>query len=115
MTSFFIPVKTVSEANQRCHWAVRAKRAKNQKTMVFLHMSPLMEWGTRGALQCQKSIRIKLTRMGGRKMDSDNLAGSMKAVRDGIARALEMDDGDERLTWEYAQSKGEMGVMVEIR
>ena len=32
--------------------------------------------------------------------------GAHKAVRDGIADALEVDDGDTRLTWKYAQEKG---------
>ena len=65
-------------------------------------------------------LRIKLTRLAPRKLDSDNLAGSMKAVRDGIAEALEINDGDESAAvWEYGQmllNRGdEVGVLVEIR
>jgi len=62
-------------------------------------------------------ISITLTRLTTYppRMDSDNLAGSMKAVRDGIADALGIDDGDERLTWKYDQQRAsEPGVRVEI-
>ena len=53
---------------------------------------------------------ITITRIGPRKLDSDNLAGSAKHVRDGVADWLGIDDGDERLTWEYAQRSGGAGV-----
>lgn len=50
-------------------------------------------------------------------MDDDNLAISAKALRDGIAEALGVDDGDKNLiTWEYDQKLGKAyGVEVEIK
>ena len=60
---------------------------------------------------------ITLTRLASRKLDSDNLATALKAVRDGVADALNLDDGDERLDWRYAQEKaprGHYAVRVEI-
>ena len=46
-----------------------------------------------------------------------DLAGlTCKAVRDGIADALGIDDGDDSLTWEYSQAVGkEYAVEVEIK
>ena len=40
------------------------------------------------------------------------LIGSLKAVRDGVADALSLDDGDPRLTWEYRQETGPFGVRI---
>jgi len=124
-----IDIRTYSEANLRQHWAARARRAKAQREAAFLLM--------REALLRQSRIRrdkpqapnpendgvnlkpivITLTRIAPRRLDPDNLARSMKAVQDGIADALRMDDGDPRLQWRYAQAKGkpkEYAVLVEI-
>ena len=54
-------------------------------------------------------LTITITRIGPRRLDSDNLAASAKHVRDGIADWLEIDDGDERLTWNYAQASDGRG------
>lgn len=40
-------------------------------------------------------------------LDDDNLAGSAKSLRDGIADRLQIDDRDPRVQWKYAQRKGE--------
>lgn len=50
-------------------------------------------------------------------MDDDNLAISAKALRDGIAEALGVNDGDRSVvTWEYDQKLGkEYGVELEIK
>lgn len=49
-------------------------------------------------------------------LDDDNFAGGAKALRDRIASQLEVDDGDPRLTWEYAQVRttGTEGTIVTI-
>jgi hypothetical protein len=60
---------------------------------------------------------ITLTRIAPRKLDTDNLTRSLKAVRDGIADALRIDDGNERLSWHYRQEKRklkEYSVIVEV-
>ena len=51
-----------------------------------------------------------------RKFDDDNLGTGFKHIRDGIADALKIDDGDESMvTWEYAQEKGARNeIRVEI-
>jgi len=107
--AFSLPLRTVSETNAREHWAARAKRAKEQRGIACSFTAFAFEhWGN-------IPLTITLTRIGPRKLDSDNLAASLKHVRDGIADALGMDDGDERLTWAYAQEKGkEYSVRVRI-
>ena len=110
MISKILPIKTVSETNQREHWAARHRRRKKQRRNTYL-------------LLCQErqeraeAFTIRLTRIAPRKLDSDNLLSSMKAVRDGVADWLGMDDADPSLAFEYAQTKGEpkqYAVRVEI-
>ena len=63
-------------------------------------------------------VTITLTRVAPRKLDSDNLERSMEAIRDGIADAFGVDDGDDRIEWRYDQRTGRAGkhsVDVEIR
>lgn len=96
---FQVPIRTVSEANQREHWAERRKRkiGQQEEMMAVLHNNLL---GRKIEFPCL----VKLTRIGPKAMDKDNLAGSFKHVQDAIARKLEVDDGDtEKVTWEYHQ------------
>lgn len=102
-----LPVQTVSEANRRDHWAVKAKRVKRHR-LVARAMCPAM------GLPCV----VRLTRLSPGTLDDDNLRGALKAVRDGVADRLGVDDRDPRVTWEYAQerSKGLKGVVrLELR
>jgi hypothetical protein len=61
-------------------------------------------------------VVISLIRYGARELDSDNLSGSLKPLRDGISATIGIDDGDKRLIWQYSQitTKGHPGVMVTI-
>jgi hypothetical protein len=62
-----------------------------------------------------KGIRIAFMRWGPRALDDDNLRASLKAIRDGVADALGIDDGDPRITWEYAQERRKAyGVRIRI-
>ena len=51
-------------------------------------------------------LEVELVRVAPRSLDSDNLTSSLKAVRDGVADWLGVDDGDERVRWTYGQRKG---------
>lgn len=116
MVEFEVPVKIVSEANQRCHWAVRRKRFAGQADAVQLAFAAHCRPNVRRALY-GSPCAITLTRIGPRRLDSDNAIGGFKSVRDTIARLLGIDDGDERLTWTYTQEKGkpkEYGIRVRI-
>ena len=111
--TFFLPIKTVSEANQREHWGAKARRAKAQRTAAGLALRVAL----RGVVP---PVSITLTRhvgATGRKLDKDNLAGSMKHVQDGIADALGIDDGSELVRWEYLQERPTppvWGVLVHV-
>lgn len=59
-------------------------------------------------------VVVTLVRVGPRALDDDNLAFAFKAVRDGVADALGVKDHDPRVSWAYAQEKGEYAVRIEV-
>lgn len=109
-----MPIYTVSEANTHQHWTKAKKRHDLQKMWVKLLFRSLEE-------PVKLPCRIKLVRLGKKKLDSDNLPMSLKWVRDAIAdqiipglRPGKADD-DERITWEYGQEiSKDIAVRVEI-
>lgn len=111
--NFQAPIKTVSEANQREHWSVKNKR----KNLQQLEMMAALQNNLVGKKLSPPYV-VKLTRIGPKALDSDNLAGSLKHVQDQIARKLGVDDGDtEKIRWEYRQMPvriREYAVKVEI-
>jgi hypothetical protein len=111
MIQVLLPLRTFSESNTRVHWAVRAKRARIQRNFARLFVGSSL---ARSGPMHAGAIIITLVRIGPGKLDSDNLAGALKAVRDGVADALGLDDGDPRLEWQYGQEKGPYNVRVEI-
>lgn len=64
---------------------------------------------------------ITLTRIASREMDSDNVQGSFKAIRDCLASLIipglapGQADSDSRLEWRYRQEKGTRKQQVRIR
>lgn len=106
MTTVMLPVKTISEANARCHWAAKANRAKRQRhvarALTAAHPLPVV---------------VTITRYSAGTLDDDNLRSALKAVRDGIADRLGVPDNDPRVRWCYAQARctrGEFGVQVRM-
>lgn len=64
---------------------------------------------------CQLPCVVTLTRISPRLLDDDNLRPALKAVRDGVADRLGVDDRDPRVEWRYAQRKGaQKAVEVEM-
>lgn len=105
-----LPLLVVSEANQREFWAKKYRRKIAQQAVLAAAWPRLV-----ADRAPQAPCRITLTRLGGRRLDSDNLAGAFKHVRDEIARQLGIDDGDPRLTWIYSQEPGgAVGIRIEI-
>lgn len=92
-------LKIVSVANLRMHWAVKARLAKGQRRMAY---NALVGVAAPPAPPCS----VVLTRVAPRALDGDNLQSGFKAVRDGVADWLGVDDGDRRLDWQYAQRSG---------
>lgn len=62
------------------------------------------------------AIRVSFIRCGRKRLDTDNLSGCMKPLRDAIAESFGRDDGDAGIEWEYGQhvSAGKPGVIVKI-
>lgn len=96
-----LPLYLPSVANLREHFRKRAKRAAEHRAIARMILSSSLD-GTPPL-----PVQITLTRCGPRKLDSDNLASSFKAVRDGVADWLVLDDGDERIEWDYEQERAE--------
>jgi hypothetical protein len=94
-----LPIRTVSEANAHEHWRKRAKRAKQQRGLAAMVLR------TSGAKIPAPPLVVRITRIAPCALDDDNLAGSQKHVRDGIADWLTINDRDPRVQWVYAQTK----------
>ena len=107
--TFTIPgLKLISEANQSEHWRVKARRKKDQQKVVMVFWRNTIK--RKITLPCQ----IALTRIGCRKLDADNLAGSFKHVQDQIAREIGCDDGSSLVTWSYHQQPGTRNYQLQI-
>ncbi len=97
---FTAPVRIESEMNRREHWTKRHERFTVQARAVFL------SWPRRAAEGLTPPLIVKLTRIAPRVLDSDNLTGGFKAVRDQIAACLDLDDGNRQVEWRYYQQRG---------
>lgn len=96
----WLDLKTVNEGNTRSRWRDRARRAKHQR--LFARSRTAL--AVKGV---KLPIVVHMCRVGARKLDSDGVPSALKAVRDGIADALGIDDGrDDLITWEYSQEYG---------
>jgi len=116
MFQITIPIRLVNETNQREHWAVKAKRSKQQRYAAAAYLRTSSTGYLAPKIPSFPCV-ITITRIGKRKMDSDNLAISAKHIRDGIADFLKVNDGDEsKVKWEYAQElRDYYAVKIEIR
>ena len=107
-----VPVRLVNALNQREHWAVKAKRAREQRgaaAAAMISARPGWVFDCDLVAAGDPPITVTITRRGGRRMDDDGLTASAKHVRDGVADWLGIDDGDPRLTWIVKQDKAPRG------
>lgn len=84
---------TVSEANEAEHYMARAKRTARQKDATLAAL--IMQAGGRVGptlLAQHRRLLVTFVRLGSQPLDSDNLASSMKHVRDATAHWLGCDD-----------------------
>lgn len=101
-----LPLRIESVANRREHWTTRSRRTKAHRLAALavpVHPLPCV---------------VTLTRVAPRRLDGDNLQSGFKALRDGIADRLGVDDADPRVRWEYDQVRGqhkEYAARVRIR
>lgn len=103
--SFTVPIRTGQGLNARLHWASKARKVKHERDAVAYR------WPR---IDLAPVITITLTRFSPGEMDGDNLQGSLKGIRDGVAAKLRLDDACRLVEWKYAQAKGAAGVLVEM-
>jgi len=98
-----IPIHTVSELNVREHHMARYRRRKGQRQAAYA----LVRSRLPSCFEPDWPMVVTLTRIAPRRLDAhDGLPASLKAVVDGIADALGIDDGSASVAWVYAQRKG---------
>lgn len=104
----YIPIKTAGGLNNREHFAVRSKRVRKEREAAGW----VLEGSTKPALPCT----VLLTRVApSNGLDDDNLAGSLKSVRDEVARWLGVDDRDRNtVRYRYSQRRGPWAVTIEF-
>lgn len=98
MKVYRFDIKTVSEGNARESWRSRHGRRKKQRAafaILWRNMKCTVE----------APATITFTRYSCQLLDSDNLASAFKAIRDSLATEIGIDDGDERVTYKYAQER----------
>lgn len=104
-------LRLVSEANAHAHWRIRSARAKAQRNVVTL----VLRGTVARSMMAVAPLVVTITRIAPSSgLDSDNLAGSGKHVRDAIADVLGIDDRDPRVTWNVRQERGPWGVRIAI-
>jgi len=108
LDSIEIPELRIWGLNSHEHWGLRQRRRKSHRLLG-------RTFGERLTVQFPCVVRI--TRIGPRRMDDDNCIGGCKGVRDGLADAFGVDDGDPRIRWAYGQEsrgRGVYAVLVEV-
>ena len=95
-------MKIVSVANMRLHWAAKAKLTRDQRTRTRLSLAAVAQSFGVEVLP----VTVVLTRIAPRRLDGDNLQSGFKAVRDGVADWLGVDDGSDMIEWQYNQRSG---------
>ena len=111
--SLHMPIIVRSEANERCHWRVKAKRVREQRRAVMQFLLSGMR--AQGYPPLPPTPTVITLRRFGRKLDGDNLVIAFKGVRDSVAEWLAIDDGDDRLEWRYEQTAQSLqGISISI-
>jgi len=113
------PIKTGRGLNDRLHRMVRAEKNAELRTkahqLSFTALSPRTWSKDRIALVRPWWVRLVRVSPGTCELDDDNLRGSLKAVRDGVADRLHVDDGDKHaVRFLYAQERGPWAVRIEF-
>lgn len=100
-----LAIKLESAANARPgHWGQR--HAKVAGLVHVAEMACRAHWGAPLALP----LLVTLTRIAPRRLDSDNIVGAFKSIRDGIAKWLRVDDRTSNVRWRIRQARRGAGV-----
>lgn len=87
-----------SMANVRMHWATKARIVKKQRRAVSDILC--------GIKPPPLPVKVTLTRIAPRRLDSDNLSSSCKGIRDAVAEWMGVDDASDQYEWVCQQEKG---------
>lgn len=103
-----VPIKTGTGLNAREHFRARALRVRAERWAVAY----LLTQQHKPDMPCS----VRITRIApSNGLDDDNLAGSLKAIRDEIAHWLGIDDKRRDIVrYVYAQQRGPWGVGIEF-
>lgn len=99
--TLLLSLRLPSAANLREHWRVRHKRIKAQRQLVAAYLA--------GRPVPALPVVVTLERIAPRALDSDNLQGAFKGVRDEVARWLGVADNHPEVRWDYSQRRGGVG------
>jgi len=100
-------LRLVSEANAHEHYRVRVARVREQHRVVSLVI------GARRAPPLPLAVTI--VRVAPHALDTDNLQGSGKHVRDALAKWIGVDDRDPRVVWHVGAEKGAYATRIVVR
>ena len=105
-----IPLRTTnplngSTGNSRVAAAIRSRKRAEHRAVARMAVSAELKRTPGSGVFTRNWITVTLTRVSPGTMDTDGLAASFKGIRDGIADAIGIDDGDPRITFKYAQEK----------
>ena len=101
--------RTVPGMNVREHYMARSRRVKGEKERVAWQLAMLRE---KPPVPCV----VTLTRFApSNGLDDDNLAGSLKGVRDAVAEWLGVDDKRRDIVrYQYEQMRASWAVGIEF-
>ena len=116
------PLRLTNAANRRGHWRLHSEATREQRSLACAMTSGLIGDGNSVSIDrlrvaaSRGELAVVIQRVAPRRLDSDGATASVKHIRDGIADALGLDDGDPRVTWLPAQQRrgvvGEYAVEV---
>jgi hypothetical protein len=101
--NLIVPIRTSRGQNEREHYMQRARRVKAERLAVGLMLNP------HRAPEGPVTVLMRRVSPSNKGLDSDNLQGSLKAIRDQIASWLGRDDADPSINWMVAQRPGKTG------
>ena len=111
-----VPLDALSTQNLGKWDLIKATTPRRKAAYMLVGSALRRDWPVGG--WAGRELVVRLTRHiqpKGRAYDDDNLARALKPYRDGVAQALSVDDGSERLTWVVDQVRdGQRGVTVEL-
>lgn len=108
-----LPIRTFSEANMHEHHFAKHKKTGDQRPVVAM---AVRAHALRRGVKVKPPCTVRLTRLAPNALDEgDNLAMSLKHVRDGVADFLKVNDRDPRVRWvcEQRAQRG-YGVVIEL-